>query len=278
MPPLLKSLIPLILLIVLVIIGFQIHALVGIGVIIAFIALSTYMNRAAYYVARGNMAFTQGDEGQALAWMEKAYQTKRATPQHLMSYAYLLNRSGQPSKAVQILEPMLKRNLPAPLLLQISINVATSYWLLGKKEEAYAMLEKFYPDFKTTLLYGTLGYYKLLLGKDLNETLAFNLEAYEYNNDDMTIIDNLAQTYYQLGKLEEAQTCYEKVMEKRPKNADSYYYHALTLKGLGKLEEAREQIEQAKYRKFSLISPVSKKDVEQVAAELEATGQEEQEQ
>ena len=268
MPPLLKSFLPLIVTVVLVVIGFTIHPLLGFGVIIAFIALSVFMNRAVIYVARGNQAFAQGNERQALEWMEKAYQTNRAHPQHIAGYAYLLNRTGKAEQAAKMLQDLLARQLPEPVKLQASVSLATSYWLLGKKDEAYGLLEKFYPAFKSTQLYGTLGYYKLLRGDDLKKTLSFNLEAYDYNSDDMTITDNLAQTYYFLGELGKAHEFYEKVMEKRPKNADSYYYHALTLKGLGRLEEAREQIEQARHRKFALISPITQEDVERVAKEL----------
>lgn len=268
MSPLLKRLLTFIVVAVLVVSGFLFHPLIGWGVVVIFIGASAYMNRATFYAARGNMAFAQGDEKQALEWMEKAYRTKRADPLQIAGYAYLLNRAGKPHRAAELMRELLEKPLPDPVRLQASINLATANWLMGKKREAYETLAAFYPEYKTTQLYGTLGYYKLLLGEDLEQVLAFNLEAYDYNSDDMTILDNLAQTCYLLGRYDEAQQYYEKVMEKRPKNADSYYYHALTLKALGRLEEAREQIEQARYRKFSLISPVTHADVERAAAEL----------
>lgn len=268
MPPIIKAALPVVGVLALIYIGFRINALLGIGIIIVIIAAGVFANRSIIYATRGNIAFSRGDEEQAIKLLEKAYKTKRAMPEHLAGYAYLLNKTGKVEEAAKLMKELLAKNLTDPMRLQASVSLATSYWLLGKQEEAYQLLQEFYPDMKSTKLYGTLGYYKLLRGEDLEETLAFNQEAYDYNSDDLTIVDNLAQNYYFLGRLEEAREMYEKVMEKNPRNADSYYFYALTLKGLGKLDEAREQVRKALDREFALISSLTKDDVERLAQEL----------
>jgi len=268
MPPIVKVLLPVVVVVVLIIIAFHVHVLLGIGLIVAIIAWGVYANRAIIYATRGNMAFSRGDEAAALAYMEKAYQTKRAMPQHLSGYAFLLNRKGKPEESERILKEVLSKQLPDPVRIQISVNLSTAYYLQGKKEEACELLEKFYPEFKNTQLYGTLGYYKLLSGKNLEDVLAFNLEAYEYNNDDLTILDNLAQNYYFLGRLDEAKAMYEKVMDKQPKSADPYYFYALTLQKLGKEDEAREQIVKALNLDLALVSPLTKDQIKELAEQL----------
>lgn len=268
MPPIIKVLLPIVAVIVVIVIAFQFHPLLGIGLIVLILGGGVYANRSVIYATRGNVAFSQGDEAKALEWLEKAYRTKRAMPQHLTGYAFLLNKTGEPERAEQVLKELLAKQLPDPVRIQVSVNLATSYWLLGRKDEACEIMEEFYPEFKNTQLYGTLGYYKLLRGDDLEEVLEFNKEAYEYNSDDLTILDNLAQNYYFLGRFEEARDMYEKLMEKQPKNADSYYFYALTLRELGQIDKAREQAAEAKGRKLALVTPLTQDEVNQLAEEL----------
>lgn len=77
---------------------------------------------------------------------------------------------------------------------------------------------------------------------DLNESLEFNLEAYAFNNDDQTILDNCALNYYMLGKMTEAEAMFEKLMSKSPKRAEPYYYYALTLNKLGKKRRPQNKL------------------------------------
>lgn len=268
MPPILKFLLPIIAVIVLLVIGFQIHPLLGIGFIIILIGGGVYANRAVIYATRANVVFSRGDEDQAMLLLEKAYQTKRAMPQHMIGYGFLLNKKGQPEKAEQLLKELLARPLPDAVRIQVSVNLATSYWIQGRKEEACELLEEYYPQYENTQLYGTLGYYRLLRGDDPEAVLAFNKEAYEYNSDDLMIMDNLAQNYYFLGRFEEAKAMYEKVMEKRPKSADSYYFYALTLQALGMLDEAKEQIVDARARNLAQVTPLTQADIDRLATEL----------
>jgi len=268
MPPIVKVLLPIVVVVILIIIAFNVHVLLGIGLIAAIIGWGVYANRAVIYATRGNIAFSRGDEDAAFAYIEQAYKTKRAMPQHVSGYAFLLNKRGKPEEAERVLQEVLSKQLPDPIRIQVSVNLATAYYLQGKKEEACELLEKLYPEFKTTQLYGTLGYYKLLRGENLEDVLAFNLEAYEYNSDDLTIMDNLAQNYYFLGRLEEAREMYEKVMAKQPKSADPYYFYALTLQKLGREDEAREQIEKALNRDLALVSPLSMDQVRDLAKQL----------
>lgn len=270
MPPIVKALLPVVVVVAVVIIAFRIHVLLGIGLIAGIIGWSVYANRAIIYATRANMAFSRGEEQAALELMEKAHKTKRALPQHMTGYAFLLNRLGQPERAEELLQDLLKKNLPDDIRILAAVHLATSNWLQGRKDEATELLEALYPEFKNTQLYGTLGYYKLLRGDDLEETLKFNQEAYEYNSDDLTIIDNMAQNYYFLGRYEEAREMYEKLMEKQPKSADSYFFYAQTLKALGRLDEAREMIAEAKDRKLALVTPLTEADIYKLAEELGA--------
>ena len=150
--------------------------------------------------------------------------------------------------------------------MQAKTNLATAYWLQGQKDEAQCLLEGLFGEFKNTMLYGNLGYFTLLLG-DLEAALVINKDAYDYNDNDLTIMDNLAQNYYLLGRMKEAEEMYVKVIAKEPKHAESYYY-LQTLQKLGKVDEAREQIGKALERKLALVTPLTREDIEQASVEL----------
>lgn len=261
MPQIIRVLLIIAAIVVVIVIGFKLHWLLGTGLIVAMIGYSFYANRSILYVQRGNIAYAKGDEAKALELFEKAHQTRKAHPQAMIGYAYLLLKKGKPEEAERLLQEVAATLPKGQTHLQAKVNLATALWLQGKQDEAYDLLESMMQDYKNTQLYGNLGYFKLLRGADLEEALAFNQEAYEYNSDDITIMDNLAQNYYLLGRLEEANEMYDKVMAKSPKSADSYYYYAMTLKGLGLEQEAREQLELAKDKELALVTSLTKEDI-----------------
>lgn len=257
-------LLPIIATIIIIYIGFRVHWLIGVALILTLFGFSFYTNRSAVGIMKANAAYAQGDTGKALALLEKAYDSKSAKPQHILSYAFVLMKDGQPEKAEQVLQKLLDGTKTTDLRMQAKTHLATAKWLLGKREESLALLEEVYKEYKTVTIVGNLGYFKVLHG-DLEEALAFNKEAYVYDDSDLTIMDNLAQTYYLLGRLDEAAELYQKVMDKSPKHAESYYYYALTLQALGKQEEAKEFARQALEKPLALVTSISKEDIERLA-------------
>jgi len=269
MPPIVRLLLSFAVIVVIIVAGFQIHWLLGVGVIAAILIYSVWSNRAIIYAQRGNIAYMKGDEEKALEHLEQAYRTKRGNPQHMVGYAYLLIKKGRLEEAEKILKDILSGGkLPDQIRMQAHVNLATVYWLQGHREQCIKLLEEEQEKLKHTKLYGNLGYYKILLGTDYEAALEYNKEAYEYNDNDVTIIDNLAQNYYFLGRYEEAAEVYEKLMEKSPKSADSYYFYARTLKELGRTDEARDMINKALDKPLATVTPLTRDEVKRLAEEL----------
>ncbi|WP_019536537.1 tetratricopeptide repeat protein [Paenibacillus ginsengihumi] len=265
-----KGIIRLAVVVIVMLVAFRIDWSVGFLAMGLLACYGIYLNRAAFYAQKGNVAYSQGDKEGALAWMEKAYRTKPNHPQHKISYAFMLIQSGDTVKADQVLNEVLAGKPAKDIRMQAMLNKATVQWLQNKPEEALRLLEDLYGEFKNTTVYGNLGYFKLLQGKQLEQALAFNQEAYAFNDSDVTILDNLAQNYFLLGRLEEARDMYARAMEKAPKYAESYYYYALTLQRLGQTEEAREQIVKALEREQAIVTSVTREDIERLAEELGA--------
>jgi tetratricopeptide (TPR) repeat protein len=266
---LLKPLIIIVLIVVGMIFAFNIHVLLGISLIILLIVYMLYSSRSNFYAVRGSAYFVKDDLETALDYYKKAYESKPCPEKHQVGYAYLLLRAGDLEQAEDILQKLQQRSASRENLVQIHCNLATLYWLQGKREQGLALLEEVFVEYKNTLVYGNLGYFKILNG-DLYEALKFNLEAYSYNSDDHTIMDNLALNYYLLGKTAQAEELFHKLMTKSPKYAEPYYYYALTLKNQGKTEEALEQMKIALKKKISFISPITLEHIEHEAAQLES--------
>ncbi|WP_020618165.1 tetratricopeptide repeat protein [Paenibacillus daejeonensis] len=277
MPKLLVTILTFVAVVIIVGAAFITHWLLGIAVILLLVGVVYYRNRFMLYSMKANMAYTQGREEQALALLEKTTGLDGAGAREFMHYGYLLMKKGDLARAEQVFRDGLSRSKRREDEMQIKINLATVGWLQGNRSEAVALLEGVYDSFKTTMVYGNLGYLKLLHG-DAEEALAFNLEAYDYNGEDQTIRDNLAQTYYTLGRYEEAEEMYKLVMAKSPRFAEPYYYYALTLRQLGRTDEAREQSAAALERQPALIPAVTRAELEQLAEELGVVREQEEEQ
>jgi Flp pilus assembly protein TadD len=262
---LIKPLIIIVLTIVAVIFAFNIHVLLGIALILILIGYMLYNSRVQFYAVRGSAYFAKDDLETALVYYKKANECKPCPEKHQVGYAYLLLRSGNLEFAEPILQKLLQSSKSRENLLQIKCNLATLYWLQGNKEQALSLLEEVFGEYKNTLVYGNLGYFKTLHG-DLEDALKFNLEAYSYNSDDHTILDNLALNYYLLGQTDQAEEMFCKLMAKPPKYAEPYYYYAMTLKSQGKTEEAFEQMQFAIAKKLAFISPITQDQLKQEAA------------
>ncbi|MEC0231011.1 tetratricopeptide repeat protein [Paenibacillus alba] len=267
MPPMIKSLLKIVIVLAVIVIGFNYHWMIGAALVVVIVGYFVYTNRSSLYAQRGNLAYMKGDRDQALILMEKAYRSKSILPKHQIGYGYLLMKIGELSKAENIFEEVLHRTTARDMLMQARLNLATVHWLQNKQDEAFSSLQEIAQDVKNTLVYGNFGYFQILRG-ELEAALVYNLEAYAYNDSDLTIMDNLAQNYYMLGRLDEADEMYTKVIAKTPKHAESYYYYALTLQKLGRTQEAREQIEKALEKELALITPLTREDIALLASDL----------
>lgn len=247
--------------------GFKVHWLLGSGIVLVLLACALYFNRSVILAMKANAAYSQGNQEQALALFEKIYHLKHRKSQFVLNYAYLLMKSGKAEQAETVLQELSHSEKNTNLQMMVKTNLATAYMLLDKKDEAVSLLEGVHDEYKTVMVVGNLGYFKILQG-NLEEALAFNEEAYEYESDDLTILDNLAQNYYLLGRYEEAVTYYEKVMEKSPKYAESYYYSALALEAIGRYEEASKYASIALEKPQALVSNITQADLEALASRL----------
>ncbi len=241
----------------------------GILVIVIYIAVIVWLSRPMIYGMKGSKAYSLGKTDEAINWFGKAYTTKKAGVRPSVSYAYILLRNGELEKADEVMQQILNKNRNSQDLPYIKSIMALVLWKKGELDASIEMLEEVIKVYKTTSVYGSLGYLLILKG-DLEKALQFNLEAYDYNSSDKIIQDNLGQNYYMLGDYEKAKEIYKPLIDKAPSFPEPYYGYSLLLLAIGQKDEALEYMKKALGYKFSYLSTISREDVETKIREMEA--------
>jgi tetratricopeptide (TPR) repeat protein len=225
--------------------------------------------KASLYTIKANITFNKGDARGSLDWLEKAYSTGMAKTEIVNTYAYLLLKSGDLDKSVSLFAELLSTpNLSDKNRLQIKSSYALALWKKGDLDSAIKMLEDVIQNYKTTNIYGSLGYLYILKG-DLEKALKFNLEAYDYNNAGV-ILDNLGQTYYMMGDYPKSEEIYKILIASKPTFPEAYYDYALLLEKLDRKDEAIQNIKKALEYRTSYLSDVTKEQIEEKLASLSA--------
>lgn len=188
-------------------------------------------------------------------------------------YGYATLRCGKPDEALVILRgalPATKRDSAARY--QIKNLIALTYWKQGDLAEAIEELEEVTDKgYKNTKIYGSLGILYNLSGKN-EKAKKFNEEAYEFNKDDYTIADNLADSYAICGEYEKAAEIYDELIKRDPEPGfpEAYYGYGKVLIQLGRKEEGIRLIEKSLTKPFSFMSIRSKEEIEKMLEEYKA--------
>lgn len=266
-PALKKLFINLILPVAIIAIAWRFNIWLGIAALLLYFALQLYNFRPMLYNLIGSRKYALGQMDDALAWFKRAHDTKKASPQISVSYSYLLLKNAEPEKAEEVLQQVLKSN-PAPGDVNYAKSILSLVlWKKGDIDAAVDMLLEVIQTYKTTSVYGSLGYLLILKG-DLEKALQFNLEAFDYNSSDNIIQDNLGQNYYLLGMYDKSKEIYEALLEKKPSFPEPYFNYGLLLEKLGEREKATASIKKALDCKFSYLSSITREDVEAKYHEL----------
>jgi len=260
---LIKYLLPIAVIIIL----FFFNPLLGILGIIAYILYVLFMSRAGIFKLIGSVRYSKSDTDNALKWLKKSYETNKANPHTAIPYAYLLLKAGRLNESEKVFSEILSKKLSSDDRNLAKSNYALLLWKKGNLDEAVNMLEEVCKEFKTTTVYGSLGYLLILKG-DLDRALEFNLEAYDYNDKNPIILDNLGQTYYLRGEQDKAVEIYEKLMPLSPSFPSAYYNYGLVLLKNGDYDKALENMEKALNFKFSPLSAIKKSEIEAKIEEI----------
>lgn len=260
---LLKFVLPVIALVIL----FAINFILGLAGLLVYLAYIVFIWRVPFYSYIGGIKYSTGNLDDAVKWFGRAFATGRAKPATVTSYAYLLLKSGRLAEAENILNNLISSRPGKDNEMYAKSNLALVLWKKDMLDEAIALMEEIIVDYKSSTVYGSLGYFLILKG-DLEKALKFNLEAYEYNDSNTVIQDNLGQVYHLTGQLEKSAEIYEKLMAKKPTFPEAYYNYGLVLLESGQPEKAAEMMEKALNYKLSFLSTIKKEDIEKKLEEI----------
>lgn len=216
--------------------------------------------------AAGHKALIEHNKGnleKAAKQYEEAFAKGADKASIFLGYALLLSRLGEWEKAVEYLRKAEKaRDVTADQKQQVVLHYAVLQSKLGNLARGIELLRQLFQKNKTGLLYQALGYMLIETG-DADEALAFNLEAYDYDDEDAITVDNLAQTYYRLlGDKETAKKYFDKAYELKSDGIDTLYFLALYDIDAGNKDAAREKLEKALEGRRSALNYATKERIE----------------
>ncbi len=251
--------------------AYKFNIFLGIAVSLVLIAYGIYHFLPQIYRSKGARCFDNADYSDAKQWYEKAVKTGHAKGDIRIEYSYVLLRTGDVDAAEQVVNNMLCYKLSPKYKGRAVIQRCMCYYKQGNLDEAIADAEELFNDgFKNTMLYGMLGFFKLLKAPMAQETFDFCAEAMDYAGDDRDIMDNMLICYYNRGEYEKAKEISDKVLERQPKFVEAWYHGAQIDNKLGKYNDALDKIEKIKDCNRSFMTTVSEEEIEALKAEATA--------
>lgn len=241
---------------------------VAIGVTAVLILVTLWNRRASLLTQLASQAYyIKGDSEKGEKLYKMAYKTGLMTADCKIAYSSFCLRENRFEKGRRLLNEVINsKRTTADDKFNAKHNLAVLIWKEGNLEESIELLEVVHKERTATNTYGTLGVLYLERVKkngNYSEVLDFMLEAYDYNDGDKTIADNLGELYSLMGEYEKAKEVYSKLLEKEHITPMPYYNYGLVLKNLGDTEGARENFEKALGCRFTSVLTVTKEMVQE---------------
>lgn len=207
--------------------------------------------------------YAKGDVEGAMNLYQEAMDQGLTDMRYILSYSALLIRSERFAQARELLVKVQKYPMTDDSRRQLFVNYAACVYKMGELQKGIDLLEKQHEKQPSGLVYETLGYLYVEAG-DYEKALAFNLEAFEYDDEDSITLDNLAQTYYRLGNDKvKAKEYFEKALEIKSTQIDTLYFLAQYDLEAGDKAAAKAKLETALEGRFSPLNYASRKQIEE---------------
>ncbi len=240
--------------------------------IILAIVVSIVINMPMFYLMMGNSAYKKKDYKKALVQYKKALKTKRLAPDMAIYCGYAALREGDIKEAEEAFDEVGKKKLNERQKASLDTNRALLEWKKGSLDKGIALLADAWERQPSAVSAGSLGALMLVKARETGDySLAeeFCRSAWEEYKYDKTALCNLAEAVSASGKLEEAEELFEELMDMRPETPSPYYNYALTLKALGRDEDAADMARKALRCRFTALTPVKREDVQALLDERE---------
>ncbi len=244
--------------------------------------MAEFLGRKAYNVhLKGNALldkkmFKEAEEKhlEALEAYKKAEEAGDENPKHLMAYGVLLMRTCQYDKArAEMLKVEKMPGLNREMKKQLRLNYAVCVWKMGQLDRAIELMKQASSDGMNSMIYGSLGY--MLIEKaretgDFTEAQEFNQKAYEYDDEDAVVLDNMGQMNLAMGKREEAFDFFKRAHERKPTQVDTLYYLSKLYAEDGETAAAVKMLERALSQTYSALCTTTREQAQALLDEIKA--------
>ena len=242
--------------------------------------MAEFLGRKAYNIhLKGNALlekklFKEAElkHAEALEAYEKAAAAGDENPRHMMAYGVLLMRSRQYEKARAMMLKVEKMpGLGRDVKKQLRLNYAVCVWKMGQLDRAIELMKQASVDGPNSMIYGSLGY--MLIEKaretgDFTEAVEFNQKAYEYDEDDAVVLDNMGQLHLAMGKREEALEYFKRAHERKPTQVDTLYYLSKLYAEDGETAAAIKMLERALSQTYSALCTTTREQAQALLDEI----------
>ena len=244
------------------------------AVVALLIGVLCYVKRSTLITQSANQHyFVKGNVEKAKKLYEKAYKTGEMTPVCKLAYSAFCLRENLFEKGKRLLTEVINSKKSSEKeKMDAKHNLGVLVWKEGNLDEAIEILEEVHKKMYATNTYGTLGVLYLERAKrdqNYEDALPFMLEAYDYNDSDKTIADNLGELYLYMKEYEKAKEVYATLLKTAQITPMPYYNYGIVLKNLGDVEGARENFEKALECRFTSVITVTREMVEEELSKLD---------
>lgn len=193
----------------------------------------------------------------------------------VLAYAILTMQRGDFARARELmLEANKDKTMSKDDRFTLRVNYSICQWKLGQLDKAIETIQTAANVKKNSLIYTTLGMYyvdKARATGAFEEALAFNQEAMDYDDEDASTLDNMAQLYMLMAEKAEGEQRAEyrkkafeyikKAYELKPEQMTSVYYYAKMSHENGDDATARKVLEKSEQIPVTALCPISKEDL-----------------
>lgn len=249
--------------------AFKKSVIIGLIALAALLGIMVYILYPKLKIARANAKFNDGDLEGTIRDYKRIIESGKGNIDLRITYASLLMRADEAEKGLDEINKILKYKIePKKKYLAKQTRSMINY-RLGNMQEAKEELDELFEDgYKTSNTYCMMGLYMLIMNYPIEETLKMCEEAYEYDDDNRDILDNLEVCYIKTKQYDKAKEISDKLVELAPQFVEGFYHGALLHEAMGDMKTAKEYAARLKDCKRSVMTTIPVEEEEKLIARL----------
>lgn len=235
---------------------------------------------------QGKYAEAEVKLNEAMELYEAAYQAGYRQHNALQGYSLLLMRKGDFPKAREIMLEVSKDKTMKPEdRFTLRVDYSICQWKMGNVEKAIETIQTAAQGKMNGTVYTTLGMYLVDQARqtgNFEEAIRLNEEAYDYDDEDSGVLDNMGQMYLAMSEWSakggdaalaaeqraKALGYLKKAYEEKPEQISSTYFLAKMLHEDGDDAQARKVLDSVINLPFSAMLQISREQALELQKEI----------